>query len=101
MRPYEISDLAKDLVEMARYLLAPGGRLVFFLPTVSEDYSEVDLPVCEGMSVVGNSVQNFGKWGRRVGLLRAGFCWGGTDPNFYSTTAVDYNAEGRARRRCS
>lgn len=68
MRPYEISDLAHDLVGMAQYLLRPGGRLVFFLPTVSEDYAEVDLPTCEGMRIVGNSVQDFGKWGRRVRL---------------------------------
>ncbi|KAG8886161.1 hypothetical protein FRB97_007199 [Tulasnella sp. 331] len=66
MRPYEISDLAYDLVKMAQYLLRPGGRLVFFLPTVSEDYTDVDLPTCEGMSIVGNSVQDFGKWGRRL-----------------------------------
>lgn len=66
MRAYEISDLARDLVRMAHYLLTPGGRLVFFLPTVSEDYAEIDLPTCEGMRLVGNSVQDFGKWARRV-----------------------------------
>ncbi|KAG8902874.1 hypothetical protein FRB99_004002 [Tulasnella sp. 403] len=65
-RPYEISDLANDLVELARWLLKPGGRLVFFLPTVTDDYSEVDLPLCEGMSLVANSLQDFGKWGRRL-----------------------------------
>jgi len=66
MRAYEISDLAYDLVRMAQFLLRPGGRLVFFLPTVTEDYSEVDLPSCEGMTLIGNSVQEFGKWARRL-----------------------------------
>ncbi|KAG8985827.1 hypothetical protein FRB90_004426, partial [Tulasnella sp. 427] len=65
MRAYEMSDLTKDLIEVARYMLKPGGRLVFFLPTVTEDYSELDVPECEGMTVVGNSIQDFGKWARR------------------------------------
>lgn len=65
-KPYELSELASDLVLLARYLLKPGGRLVFFLPTVTEEYQEVDIPICAGMEVVANSVQDFGKWARRV-----------------------------------
>ncbi|CAE6420043.1 unnamed protein product [Rhizoctonia solani] len=65
-KPYELSALASDLVELARYLLVPGGRLVFFLPTVTDDYAPVDIPKCEGMRLVANSLQNFGKWGRRL-----------------------------------
>ncbi|KAG8780523.1 hypothetical protein FRC12_022899 [Ceratobasidium sp. 428] len=65
-KPYELSALAADLVELARYLLVPGGRLVFFLPTVTDDYAPVDVPRCDGMEVVANSLQNFGKWGRRL-----------------------------------
>ncbi|KAG8690852.1 hypothetical protein FRC11_008665, partial [Ceratobasidium sp. 423] len=65
-KPYELSALASDLVELARYLLVPGGRLVFFLPTVTDDYAPVDIPQCEGMQLVANSLQNFGKWGRRL-----------------------------------
>lgn len=67
-RPYELSNLASDLVILARYLLKPGGRLVFFLPTVTDEYEEVDLHsmLCEGMEVIANSLQDFGSWGRRV-----------------------------------
>ncbi|KDQ21877.1 hypothetical protein BOTBODRAFT_99027 [Botryobasidium botryosum FD-172 SS1] len=65
-KPYELSELAADLVTLSRYLLKPGGRLVFFLPTVTDEYEEVDVPTCEGMTLVANSMQNFGKWGRRV-----------------------------------
>ena len=65
-RPYELSDLAQDLVYLARYLLRPNGRLVFFLPTVTDEYQDVDIPTCDGMEVVANSLQDFGKWGRRV-----------------------------------
>jgi tRNA (guanine10-N2)-methyltransferase len=36
---------------------------------VTEEYQDVDIPVCEGMEIIGNSEQNFGKWGRRVCVL--------------------------------
>ncbi len=39
---------------------------MFFLPTVTEEYQGVDIPICAGMDVVANSVQDFGKWARRV-----------------------------------
>lgn len=67
-KPYELSALAADLVVLARYLLKPGGRLVFFLPTVIDEYKELDLDslLCDGMQVIANSLQDFGTWGRRV-----------------------------------
>jgi len=65
-RPYELSDLVQDLVCFARYLLKPGGKLVFFLPTVNDEYRDVDIPKCEGMALASNSLQDFGKWGRRL-----------------------------------
>ena len=67
-KPYELSALAADLVVLARYLLKPGGRLVFFLPTVIDEYKELDLDslLCDGMQVIANSLQDFGAWGRRV-----------------------------------
>ncbi|KAH9036726.1 hypothetical protein EDB83DRAFT_2208161, partial [Lactarius deliciosus] len=65
-KPYELSALAADLVVLARYLLNPGGRLVFFLPIVIDEYKEPDLDsmLCDGMEVVANSLQDFGAWGR-------------------------------------
>jgi len=67
-KPYELSALAADLVVLARYLLKPGGRLVFFLPTVIDEYKALDLDslLCDGMQVIANSLQDFGAWGRRV-----------------------------------
>ena len=63
-----MSHLAIDLVLLARYLLKAGGRLVFFLPTVTDEYEEMDIRsiLCDGMEVIGNSLQDFGSWGRRV-----------------------------------
>ncbi|KAJ2916803.1 hypothetical protein MD484_g3602, partial [Candolleomyces efflorescens] len=67
-KPYELSHLVSDLVLFARYLLKPGGRLVFFLPTVTDEYEEVDIytMLCDGMEVIANSLQDFGSWGRRL-----------------------------------
>ena len=45
--------------------------MVFFLPTVTEEYDAIDIPVVEGMEELkweDGSVQEFGKWGRRVSL---------------------------------
>ncbi|KAJ4468135.1 tRNA guanosine-2'-O-methyltransferase [Lentinula aciculospora] len=71
-KPYELSDLTVDLVLLARYLLKPGGRLVFFLPTVTDEYEEVDIYtiLCGGMVVIANSLQDFGSWGRRLVTIR-------------------------------
>ncbi|KAJ3724875.1 tRNA guanosine-2'-O-methyltransferase [Lentinula raphanica] len=71
-KPYELSDLVVDLVLLARYLLKPGGRLVFFLPTVTDQYEEVDIytMLCPGMKVIANSLQDFGSWGRRLVTIR-------------------------------
>ncbi|KAI9455436.1 tRNA guanosine-2'-O-methyltransferase [Lactarius psammicola] len=71
-KPYELSALAADLVILARYLLNPGGRLVFFLPTVIDEYKELDLDsmLCDGMEVIANSLQDFGAWGRRLITIR-------------------------------
>ena len=70
-KPYELSALAIDLVLLARYMLRPGGRLVFFLPTVNEDYAEIDVHslLCDGMEVIANSLQDFGSWDRRVRIF--------------------------------
>ena len=98
-RPYELSHLAADLVILARYLLKPGGRLVFFLPTVTEEYEEVDVStmVCEGMDVIANSLQDFGSWGRRASrdfpfctLWRINFIWivGDNQENYVSNVST-------------
>ncbi|KZT10705.1 tRNA guanosine-2'-O-methyltransferase [Laetiporus sulphureus 93-53] len=71
-KPYELSSLASDLVVLARYMLKPNGRLVFFLPTVTDEYEELDVQtmMCDGMEVISNSLQNFGSWGRRLITIR-------------------------------
>lgn len=66
-----MANLTLDIILLARYLLVPGGRLVFFIPTITEEWDEVDLPVVEGMLELkcgSGSVQEFHSWGRRVSL---------------------------------
>lgn len=65
-KPYELADLADDLLDDAARLLLPGGRLAFWLPTVNEDYSAVDLPARDDMRLLSVSTQNFGRWSRRL-----------------------------------
>jgi len=100
-KPYELSALAADLVVLARYLLKPGGRLVFFLPTVIDEYKELDLDsvVCDGMQVIANSLQDFGTWGRRLITIRKVTSQSFPPPTFDSQTASpphrrDGEAEG-------
>lgn len=64
-----MTHLVYDLVVFARYMLVPGGRLVFFLPTVTEDWDDLDVPMVEGMKEIKwstGSSQDFGKWSRKV-----------------------------------
>ncbi|KAI9442618.1 tRNA guanosine-2'-O-methyltransferase [Lactarius indigo] len=88
-KPYELSALAVDLVLLARYLLNPGGRLVFFLPTVIDEYKELDLDsmLCDGMEVVANSLQDFGAWGRRLITIRKSTSLAYPPPTFESQAA--------------
>ena len=36
--PYEMDQVIVDLLDFASFALVPGGRLVFWLPTVREEY---------------------------------------------------------------
>ncbi|KAM0788686.1 hypothetical protein ACM66B_002783 [Microbotryomycetes sp. NB124-2] len=64
--PWEMSSVINSLLSYSLYLLKPGGRLVFFLPTNNEEYRDVDVPRVPGMKLVANSSQDFGKWARRL-----------------------------------
>ncbi|GAA5877044.1 hypothetical protein JCM3774_006885, partial [Rhodotorula dairenensis] len=63
---WPMEEVISTLITYALYLLRPGGRLVFFLPTDSAVYDDVDIPVVPGLKTVSNSPQQFGKWARRL-----------------------------------
>ncbi|KAL4078428.1 S-adenosyl-L-methionine-dependent methyltransferase [Scleroderma yunnanense] len=90
-KPYELSALVIDLILLARYLLKLRGLLVFFLPTVTDSYEEVDIKssLCEGMILVANSSQNFGSWGRRLITIRKTTANDYPPPTFKPSTTDD------------
>lgn len=66
LKPWEMTSVIHSLLTLSHYLLKPRGRLVFFLPTDNSAYKEDDIPDVRGMRLVSNSLQDYGKWGRRL-----------------------------------
>lgn len=65
-RPWEMSSVIETLITFSLYMLKPGGRLVFFLPTDNAEYADVDIPTHPSLVLISNSKQDFGKWARRL-----------------------------------
>ncbi|KAG2174806.1 hypothetical protein INT43_005868, partial [Umbelopsis isabellina] len=65
-KPYEMSEVLVDLLEFAASHLTLGGRLVYWLPTIVDEYSNDDVPQHPCMKLISNSEQNFGAWSRRL-----------------------------------
>ncbi|GAA94401.1 uncharacterized protein L969DRAFT_89817 [Mixia osmundae IAM 14324] len=63
---WEMSEVLQELLSVSLYLLKPGGRLVYFLPTEDAAYKDSDVPQLAGLKLLHNSSQNFGKWSRRL-----------------------------------
>ncbi|KAI8340203.1 S-adenosyl-L-methionine-dependent methyltransferase [Chlamydoabsidia padenii] len=65
-KPYEMSEVLSDLLSFSAKHLRIGGRLVYWLPTVVDEYSNTDVPQHPSMILISNSEQNFGQWSRRL-----------------------------------
>ncbi|KAI8927475.1 S-adenosyl-L-methionine-dependent methyltransferase [Entophlyctis helioformis] len=63
---YEMEDVIADLINFSADYLNPGGRLVFWLPTLNEQYEPQDIPTHPKLRLISNSEQSFGKWSRRL-----------------------------------
>ncbi|OMJ10847.1 tRNA (guanine(10)-N2)-methyltransferase [Smittium culicis] len=63
---YEMSNVIVDLLTLAAKVLVVGGRLVFWLPTVTDEYKDSDIPAHPSLTLIANSEQNFGSWSRRL-----------------------------------
>ncbi|GAA5875744.1 hypothetical protein JCM1840_003505 [Sporobolomyces johnsonii] len=63
---WPMEEVISTLVTFSLYMLKPGGRLVFFLPTNEAEYSDVDVPSVPGLRLISNTSQSFGKWARRL-----------------------------------
>ena len=66
LAPYEMESILHDLVQFSAAFLAVGGRLVYWLPTVAEEYKPEDVPQHPSLRIVSNSEQAFGQWSRRL-----------------------------------
>ncbi|KAJ3109850.1 hypothetical protein HDU97_000080 [Phlyctochytrium planicorne] len=64
--PYELHEVIIDLVSFAADILVPGGRVVYWLPTLPDEYHPSDIPSHPRLRLVANSEQFFGKWARRL-----------------------------------
>ncbi|KAG5519475.1 hypothetical protein PMAC_002102 [Pneumocystis sp. 'macacae'] len=62
--PFEI--LIMDLMRFASNHLLTQGRLVFWMPSITEDEANIDMPYHPNLLLVANSLQCFGKWSRRL-----------------------------------
>ncbi|GAA5892801.1 tRNA (guanine-N2-)-methyltransferase [Sporobolomyces salmoneus] len=63
---WPMEEVITTLITFSLYLLKPGGRLVFFLPTNESEYSDIDVPEVPGLRLISNTSQSFGKWARRL-----------------------------------
>jgi len=72
-----MSEVVADLLMFAVKNLVRGGRLVYWLPTVTEDYTIDDLPTHPCMELVANCEQAFGQWSRRLITMEKVADWDG------------------------
>lgn len=75
-----MTEVVADLLMFAVKNLVRGGRLVYWLPTVTEDYSIDDLPTHPCMELVANCEQAFGQWSRRLITMEKVKDWDGHAP---------------------
>ncbi|CAB38506.2 tRNA (guanine-N2-)-methyltransferase catalytic subunit Trm11 [Schizosaccharomyces pombe] len=66
LEQYQISDMVYDIICFASDRLVDGGRLVLWLPTITEEYGIDDIPSHPYLSLIYNSIQPFTHWSRRL-----------------------------------
>ncbi|KAI8380188.1 S-adenosyl-L-methionine-dependent methyltransferase [Blakeslea trispora] len=87
-KPYEMSEVLEDLLDFAAQQLTLGGRLVYWLPTVVDEYSNEDVPQHPCMTLVSNSEQNFGQWSRRLITMEKTKDWSEQDKAMVEVSVV-------------
>jgi tRNA (guanine10-N2)-methyltransferase len=56
---YELSDVLRDLMDFSAMFLKPGGRLVFWLPLITDTTHETALPHHPDLHLISNCEQPF------------------------------------------
>lgn len=85
-----MSEVLSDLLEFSAKHLRIGGRLVYWLPTVVDEYSNTDVPQHPSMVLISNSEQNFGQWSRRLITMEKVKSW---DANEHTTITHSTGSE--------
>jgi len=65
-KPLEMTDVLRILLQFAARHLKMNGRLVYWLPTIKDDYEDAEIPQHPALQLVANSEQPFGNWSRRL-----------------------------------
>lgn len=86
---YVVSDVMRDLLMFAAQRLRVGGRLVYWLPTMTQQYKDEDLPLHPCLEIIANSVQPLTfKWERRLITMVKTIKY---DPNIHDNLEVTEN----------
>ncbi|KDN39312.1 hypothetical protein K437DRAFT_250787 [Tilletiaria anomala UBC 951] len=71
MRAYHLQDLLTDLMKQSSRLLKDDGRLVFFVPSISEEEDKkTHVPEHPDLVLIAKNYQDFGYWGRILITMR-------------------------------
>ncbi|PWN28007.1 hypothetical protein BDZ90DRAFT_219466 [Jaminaea rosea] len=103
-RPYALNDLLDDLLSFASRMLKEGGRLVFWMPgrrRAKAKASTAPVPTGPEWDLIAVSVQDFGKWARRLVTLQLkprGAAEAVDDGQAKAATAGDGDASSAQRR---
>ncbi|KAJ1919147.1 hypothetical protein H4219_002196 [Mycoemilia scoparia] len=92
---YEMEDVVVDLLEFAAKMLVVRGRLVYWIPTVTEEYQLDDIPIHPALELVANSEQPFGSWSRRLITMEKIREWSEADSKVYNTNPADSENSSR------
>ncbi|KAJ3197422.1 hypothetical protein HK101_003848 [Irineochytrium annulatum] len=94
--PYELDEVILDLIDFAAKHLVPKGRLVFWLPTIPDEYEPDDIPKHRRVRLIANSEQYFGKWARRLITMEK---LSATEPDMPYSASEQEVAHARFRRK--
>jgi tRNA (guanine10-N2)-methyltransferase len=65
-KAYSFEALLEDILFFAAEILVDGARLAMWMPTGNEEDIELAIPQSPYMELLSVSVQQFGKWARRL-----------------------------------
>lgn len=74
-----MSSVLTYLLQFAAEFLTVGGRLVYWFPTVAEEYKDSDVPLHPALKLVFNCEQAFVGWSRRLITMEKVKAWNAAD----------------------